>query len=410
MNYRSHSIFADTKTLNALRAISPDVPFYIHDAFNLGQYGYFVANRTDFVVEDHHSYFVYTPSDQSESAASHTVDVDSNVLKSLTSTSLSERRNLIIGEWSCALAPESLAKEAHPSDAQRAFCEGQMSTYTTASAGWVFWSYTKEDCDDDGGWCFRKAVGTNLPTTFYSFPLSKPNDTAATLLRTSMVSGSSSNDNLDSVLSCITPSSAPSLPSVVANKVDSNSTLTNTSMTVTGGYTPRITGASMIPLDNPSFLQQHPLSVESNPPQRRSSTSGHLPRYFFGHGRPHHRIIQNRQRQQLPFSESTGSGSSTLPNDQFAHMTPAERSIARGYADGFSTAKVFASNGLSKLGFVGQYISDSYEELLKDDSNGMSKEDPERDLYSTWFLTGLRDAEAQITAFLNGQPVVYPGS
>ncbi|KAF8321394.1 glycoside hydrolase [Cantharellus anzutake] len=294
------------KTIDALRSISPATekfPFYIHDAFNVNQYGNFVSDRTDFVVEDHHSYFVYTPSDQSASATSHTNDINSGVLKSLTSTSELGRRNMIIGEWSCALTPQSLSMENHPSDSQRTFCEGQMNIYSEAAAGWTFWSYNKEDCGDDGGWCFRKAVGTNLPSTFYSFPQSQSNNTAATLLRTSMIAGSSSSNDLDPILGCIRPASSPSLPTIAATS---------------------------------------------------------------------------------------------------------QKSIARGYADGFSTAKVFAQNGLSKLGFRGQYIRDHYDELLKDSSNGMSSDAANRDQYSTWFLKGLKDAEAQISAFLNGQPVVYP--
>ncbi len=250
-----------------------------------------------------------------------------------------------------------------------------------------------------------------MPSTFYSFPLSNPNDTTVTLLRTSMSPGSSSSSDLDSVLSCIAPASTSSLPSVITNKLGSNSTATNTSMTATEGYTPYegSAGASVIPLGSPSFLKQAPMVTESNPLRGKSGTSGHLPRSLFGQGRRHHRIIQNRQRRQQQLSESIGTGPSAT-DDPFEHMTVAQKSIARGYADGFSTAKVFASHGISKLGFIGQYTSDSYEELLKDGSLGMSKEDPERDLYSTWFLKGLRDAEAQISAFLNGQPVVYSGS
>ena len=41
-------------------------PLYLHDGFDLDRFSYFVANRSDFVVQDHHSYFVFTPADESE--------------------------------------------------------------------------------------------------------------------------------------------------------------------------------------------------------------------------------------------------------------------------------------------------------------------------------------------------------
>ena len=36
----------------------------------------------------------------------------------------------------------------------------------------------------------------------------------------------------------------------------------------------------------------------------------------------------------------------------------AEMSPSKGYTDGFTTAKVFASHNMSKLGFTGQYMMD----------------------------------------------------
>jgi glucan 1,3-beta-glucosidase len=61
----------------------------------------------------------------------------------------------------------------------------------------------------------------------------------------------------------------------------------------------------------------------------------------------------------------------------------------RGYSDGFLTAKIFAAHGLSKLGFIEQYISDSITAL------GSAIVPPGSEgLYHDSFLVGLRDAEA----------------
>jgi len=35
-------------------------------------------------------------------------------------------------------------------------------------ADFLILAYKKESCDDDPGWCFKKAVGTSLPSTFKS--------------------------------------------------------------------------------------------------------------------------------------------------------------------------------------------------------------------------------------------------
>ncbi|KAJ7751969.1 glycoside hydrolase superfamily [Mycena metata] len=114
-------------------------PIYIHDAFNLEQFSDFVSQRPDFVVQDHHSYFVFTSQDEEKSASQHTNDIETSILRSLSSASEKERRNLIIGEWSCALTPCK-------------FCKTQLDVYSSATAGWSFWAYKKEDCDN--GWCF----------------------------------------------------------------------------------------------------------------------------------------------------------------------------------------------------------------------------------------------------------------
>src|SRR5882762_6798226 len=77
-------------------------------------------------------------------------------------------------------------------------------------------------------------------------------------------------------------------------------------------------------------------------------------------------------------------------------MTPAQRSIAKGYLDGFLTAKIFASSNTSKLGFKGQYIEDSICAL------GPTVVAPGTEgLYRLWFMSGLQDGETIIKATLN---------
>ncbi|KAG6845717.1 hypothetical protein H0H87_004983 [Tephrocybe sp. NHM501043] len=164
-----------TRMIEAMRQVSipsanaASFPLYLHDGFDLGRFDAYGANRTDFIVQDHHSYFVFTPSDQNEAASEHTKDVHGPIYKAFAEASSKERRNLVIDEWSCALTAESIANEPDKDQARRDLGKGQMDVYAATSAGWSFWSYAKEDCEDDIGWCFKAAVGKSLPATFFSY-------------------------------------------------------------------------------------------------------------------------------------------------------------------------------------------------------------------------------------------------
>ncbi|KAF5386918.1 hypothetical protein D9615_001922 [Tricholomella constricta] len=152
-------------------------PLYVHNGFDLGRCTDYVANRTDFVVQDHHSYFVFTPSDEAEPASGHTSDIQGPISDTLARESAKQRRNLVVDEWSCALTPESIANEPDKEAARRDFCRGQMDVYADTTAGWSFWSYSKEGCEDDPGWCFKAAVNRSLPASFFSYnqdPMTDP--------------------------------------------------------------------------------------------------------------------------------------------------------------------------------------------------------------------------------------------
>jgi len=118
-------------------------PIYLHDGFNLWKFSHFIGNRTDFVVQDYHSYYVFTPADEREPASQHTSDVEGFISERLRQASGNERRNLVVDEWSCALTAQSLSGEQDPEEARREFCTGQMDVYAKATAGWSFWGAHK---------------------------------------------------------------------------------------------------------------------------------------------------------------------------------------------------------------------------------------------------------------------------
>lgn len=115
------------------------MPIYIHDAFDINRFLPFVAGRRDFVVQDHHSYFVFTDSDSKTPANQQTANVRNGIADSFANASLAERRNLVIGEWSCALTEGSLSSQRDRIQAQKDFCTAQLETYSSVAAGWYFW-------------------------------------------------------------------------------------------------------------------------------------------------------------------------------------------------------------------------------------------------------------------------------
>src|ERR1700727_3191897 len=96
----------DSKAISSMRQVSQAAsafPLYVHDGFDLERFSDFVANRVDFIVQDHHSYFVFSPSDDEEPATEHTGDIKGAIASSLAKASTQQRRNLVVDEWACAV-------------------------------------------------------------------------------------------------------------------------------------------------------------------------------------------------------------------------------------------------------------------------------------------------------------------
>jgi len=331
-----------------MRQVSPaatSFPLYLHDGFDLDQFSGYVANRTDFVVVDHHSYFVFTPSDDAEPATQHTADVEGSISGSIAAASTQAHRNLVIDEWSCALTPESLANETDPNEARKAFCTGQMDVYANTTAGWGFWAYNKEDCFDDPGWCFKAAVGNSLPSTFFSYGQGPLTDPA----------------QLPSLADLMGDMNAPPTSAILASAQE---TSTDTEVA------PTTTMYNSQPSTTPA------------PMNRR------------GRSRSQRRTIYPSWKRYSALSSVHAPARRQY--DGATNMSPEQRSIAKGYSDGFLTAKIFAQYGMSKLGFTGQYISDSIAKL------GPSVVQPGTEsYYEDWFMKGLQDGENIVTSHLN---------
>lgn len=306
------------QAIAAMREVYPqaNMPLYLHDGFDLDRFTDYVANRKDFVVQDHHSYFVFTPSDSSEPASQHTSDIRNGIADSLRQASLAERRNLVVDEFSCALTDDSLENEPDPDQARMDFCTGQIEMYANTTAGWSFWAYRKEDCMEDPGWCFGAAVGKSLPSTFFSY-------------------------------------GAPPVTPEPTQLPDMS--------TLSEGMTP--------PSD-----EQDP-SAGNRPPQYDSYS-------------------QDDSSAPPAFQDPPGYPQGA-PNDNGPSSASQQASKIRGYKDGFLTARIFALYNLSRLGFIGQYITDSLAAL----GPGIISPGTES-FYEEGFMRGLADGEAVVSAGL----------
>ncbi|KAF8575791.1 glycoside hydrolase family 5 protein [Ramaria rubella] len=333
-----------TRALTTVRATSPQAatfPFYVHDGFDLQRFNQYISARQDFVVQDHHSYFVFTPKDDAESPASHIQDITGSIGQSLATASQSQRNNLVVAEWSCALTPQSLAQAQDPEAAQKRFCEGQMEVYQNTTAGWSFWSYKKEGCSSDEGWCFKNAVGKTLPSTFFAY------------------TGPTASATVPSpaVLSTLLNMHLPDITTILDRAAEEDS--------FPAAFAPEAEGG------------RSDISPSIRFGNKLSSTGS-----VTSHQRRHRFMAVHSRRQLFPSFGNSLSLSTT------------QQAVIKGYSDGFNTAKIFATFGLSKLGFEGQYIADSWKAL------GGAMDEGQQDIYREWFGKGLVDGVTQVRSIV----------
>ena len=201
-------------------------------------------------------------------------------------------------------------------------------------------AYKKDGCQDDPGWCFQDAVNNSLPPSFYSYGQCQAANPAQSESCTLF-----SNMQLPSVTDILV--SAQKYPGTPNGAWDPFAPV---SQTYTGGE-----WASSGNVEDAGF--------------KRNASPGQL-----------HEAMYLADRDSFDGMD----------------VTPTQRCIAKGYSDGFLTAKIFASYNTSRLGFKGQYIEDSICAL------GPTVVAPGTEgSYRRSFMSGLQDGEAIINATLN---------
>lgn len=339
--YRSQTYDWYPKAMDRIRkANNPQAktfPLFFHDAFDLNMGAEFIKGRSDFVVQDNHMYYVHSAADQRTSASSHTSHIEGTVHKNLVASSRMARNNLIVGEWSCALAESSLQGARNAHNSQQTFCDAQSQIYQESTGGWSFWSWKLESCNQNAGWCFQATEKTGLMTS----PLRHWTNTVS--------SGSGSGSK---------PSSSSSGNG--RSMVQTSSGLKNTTQILSQ------IADGINNMNGPSL----PYSATSSPTSKR------------GGGSPAVRAAWEIRAKQLTVVKKAGN---------------------TGYSDGYMSAKIFASQRdskkpvfLSRMGFTGQYIADSFEAHVA--AGTLQKDD--WDAYQSHFGQGLSAAEDKITSIV----------
>ncbi|CDO71033.1 Glycoside Hydrolase Family 5 protein [Trametes cinnabarina] len=132
----------------ALRAIDPDLPLYISDAWRTDDYAGFVKAWAQDIA---------TPAAEHARRLRDANDGTAKTFARVTGELEGAGGALVVGEWSAALNPGSLHGAPDERTAKRAFVEAQLALYEQYCAGWFFWTYKKE-ARGDTGWSFRDAV------------------------------------------------------------------------------------------------------------------------------------------------------------------------------------------------------------------------------------------------------------
>lgn len=139
--------------IHALGGQMRHMPIYISNPYEDSDVGNYVINSDEFVVFDFHSYFAFNNKKDSEEKISAAIRGPINDL--FVERQNTTRDRFVIGEWSCALDPQSLSKDRATREDQVAdFCQTQIDVYRNSTAGLYFWSYKFQNCKAGGSWCY----------------------------------------------------------------------------------------------------------------------------------------------------------------------------------------------------------------------------------------------------------------
>ena len=146
-------------TLSDLRGIcGPDLPLYVHDAWDTQWYAPWAGRRGDFTVVDHHLYRTFTPEDNALNGDQHAGKLRDSFQHTLAQQSAQASGQLVVAEFSATINPQSIGHmEGGEQDRQRrVFVNAEIELFNRHTAGWWFWTYKLEE-PWNAGWSARNA-------------------------------------------------------------------------------------------------------------------------------------------------------------------------------------------------------------------------------------------------------------
>lgn len=265
-----------------------------------------------------------------------------------------------------------------------------------------------EDCEGNEGWCFREAVGRSLPGTFFAYegvraaprdPLAPMGDEAGLVGKLGNLTVTESEMGASGVEEIVQLAvlSEQDYYALVDGNCTTASVGRNSTDTSGAGAGAGKRGLGMGRRVHQEAIAERRWARVANAistlPNTTTNSTTTSPS-------PSTNATDPAQPVGDPSSEDSEDSSRTTS------LSSSQTAISLGYSDGFTTSKIFAQYGLSRLGFVGQYILDSLTELLASQVIDAAHEE----VYTTWFLRGLADGEAQITAAVGNVTAVYSHS
>lgn len=372
------------ETMDAMRKASPhakNLPLYYHDAFKSEKGAKFASKRKDFVVQDMHSYFVFTQKDRGTTAKQHTSQIKSSYEQSLNKMAKTARGNFIVGEWSCALNPQSLQSSSNKQKSTAEFCQAQVESYAKAASGFFFWTWKMEHCDSNSGWCFRSANKQKLVGRAYNawgvegnvtHVASKVAREVGSMSLPSKYSGGKLADPLMAV-SCTGNSGA----------VENNGSA----------------GANNAQVKEPgsgSLRQNQKYRMRNSDTASRTHTHSHTDTQDANSQHTsHHHHHQHHHHHHRGLAHEGYGGAAARAAAHVQHRRAAEASKIHmlGFTDGFVSGKSFAKLlTLSRIGFQEQYLADT---LSHYHSNKLIAKGSHSE-YSEQFKPGLKEIEKKI--------------
>ena len=119
-------------------------------------------------VVDTHVYRCFTPEDQRKSGDQHAHELSSGTIHWFRDLSSKCRGNLVVGEFSAALNPNSFppgCDDGERDRQRRSFLRAELDMFEECCAGWFFWTYKKQE-GWDAGWDLRNARLADIVPAF----------------------------------------------------------------------------------------------------------------------------------------------------------------------------------------------------------------------------------------------------